>query len=341
MKRRDFISTLSVAAGIPLISTGCSTTNSRNPNSAGNNALNAVNTAKVRIGFSAWPGWFPWQVAKDQGIFPVNKGIELRWYDNYSESITALNEGKIDANSQTLGDTIAAVANGANLVVVLVNDHSTGNDKIIVSDKIKTIQDLKNKTVAVEEGTVDHFLLLQGLQSAGLKASDITILPLETSQAVRAFTSNKTDVVGCFAPFTSTALQRKKSKELFSSKNYPGSISDHLVFSRSYVEQNPDRVQAVVNAWFKTLKRKDSVEAIKIMAKLAGTSTTEYRNYAKGTRIFNHADNLKAFSTGSSMDYLNHAAQVTAKFLKDGNMIKNQPDLTGLFDDQFVKAYSG
>lgn len=341
MKRRDFISTLSVAAGIPLISTGCSTTNSRNPNSAGNNALNAVNTAKVRIGFSAWPGWFPWQVAKDQGIFPVNKGIELRWYDNYSESITALNEGKIDANSQTLGDTIAAVANGANLVVVLVNDHSTGNDKIIVSDKIKTIQDLKNKTVAVEEGTVDHFLLLQGLQSAGLKASDITILPLETSQAVRAFTSNKTDVVGCFAPFTSTALQRKKSKELFSSKNYPGSISDHLVFSRSYVEQNPDRVQAVVNAWFKTLKRKDSVEAIEIMAKLAGTSTTEYRNYAKGTRIFNHADNLKAFSTGSSMDYLNHAAQVTAKFLKDGNMIKNQPDLTGLFDDQFVKAYSG
>jgi NitT/TauT family transport system substrate-binding protein len=341
MKRRDFISTLGVAAGIPLISTGCSNTNSNNPNSADNNAPNAVNIGKVRIGFSAWPGWFPWQVAKDQGIFPANKGIELKWYDNYSESITALNEGKIDANSQTLGDTIAAVANGANLVVVLVNDHSTGNDKIIVSDKIKTIQDLKGKMVAVEEGTVDHFLLLQGLQSVGLKASDITILPLETSQAVRAFTSNRTDVVGCFAPFTSAALKRKNSRELFSSKNYPGSISDHLVFSRSYVEQNPDRVQAVVNAWFKTLKRKDSVEAIEIMAKLAGTSTAEYRNYAKGTRIFNHADNLKAFRTGASMDYLSHAAQVTAKFLKDGNMIKNQPNLTELFDDRFVKAYSG
>lgn len=340
MKRRNFISTLGVAASIPMISTGCSTTNSSNPNSA-TNAPSAANTEKVRIGFSAWPGWFPWQVAKDQGIFPVNKGVELRWYDNYSESITALNEGKIDANSQTLGDTIAAVANGANLVVVLVNDHSTGNDKIIVSDKIKTIQDLKGKTAAVEEGTVDHFLLLQGLQSVGLKASDITILPLETSQAVRAFTSNKTDVVGCFAPFTSTALKRKKSRELFSSKNFPGSISDHLVFSRSYVEKNPDRVQAVVNAWFKTLEQKDSVEAIEIMAKLAGTSTTEYRSYARGTRIFNHADNLKAFSTGASMDYLNHAAQVTAKFLKDGDMIKNQPDLTRLFDDRFVKAYSG
>ena len=23
----------------------------------------------VRLGFSAWPGWFPWQVAQEQGLF--------------------------------------------------------------------------------------------------------------------------------------------------------------------------------------------------------------------------------------------------------------------------------
>jgi NitT/TauT family transport system substrate-binding protein len=23
----------------------------------------------INLGFSAWPGWFPWQVAQDEGIF--------------------------------------------------------------------------------------------------------------------------------------------------------------------------------------------------------------------------------------------------------------------------------
>jgi NitT/TauT family transport system substrate-binding protein len=23
----------------------------------------------IKLGFSAWPGWFPWQVAKEAGIF--------------------------------------------------------------------------------------------------------------------------------------------------------------------------------------------------------------------------------------------------------------------------------
>jgi NitT/TauT family transport system substrate-binding protein len=131
MKRRYFISTIGMAASIPLISTSCSTTNSNNVKPTASVATKTKASSKIlRLGFSAWPGWFPWQVAKEREIY--NNNVELKWYDNYSESISTLNEGKIDANSQTLGDTIAAVANGADLVVVLTNDHSTGNDKIIV-----------------------------------------------------------------------------------------------------------------------------------------------------------------------------------------------------------------
>ncbi|HEX3287440.1 MAG TPA: hypothetical protein VHT50_22965, partial [Mycobacterium sp.] len=30
-------------------------------------------TAKITLGFSAWPGWFPWEVAQEQGLFAKNK----------------------------------------------------------------------------------------------------------------------------------------------------------------------------------------------------------------------------------------------------------------------------
>lgn len=64
--------------------------------------------------------------------------------------------------------------------MVLVNDNSTGNDEVIVHEGINTIADLKGKKVAVEEGAVDHFLLLLGMEKAGLKPEDIQFVPLET-----------------------------------------------------------------------------------------------------------------------------------------------------------------
>lgn len=91
--------------------------------------------------------------------------------------------GQLDANTQTLNDTISSVAAGSDQVIVLVNDNSTGNDKIIVREGINTIADLKGKKVAAEEGTVDHFLLLLGLKKAGLTQADIQFQPLETGAA--------------------------------------------------------------------------------------------------------------------------------------------------------------
>jgi NitT/TauT family transport system substrate-binding protein len=78
----------------------------------------------INLGFSAWPGWFPWQVAQEQGIFKTkNTTVNLKWFDGYLESISTLAAGQIDANSQTLGDTLSSVAGGADQVVVLVNDN--------------------------------------------------------------------------------------------------------------------------------------------------------------------------------------------------------------------------
>ncbi len=95
----------------------------------------------VRLGFSAWPGWFPWQVAQDEKIFEANNvAVDLKWFDGYLESISTLAAEQIDANSQTLNDTISSVAGGADQVVVLVNDNSTGNNKAIVREGISSIQ---------------------------------------------------------------------------------------------------------------------------------------------------------------------------------------------------------
>jgi NitT/TauT family transport system substrate-binding protein len=303
----------------------------------------SATTGQVRLGFSAWPGWFPWQVAQEQGIFKQNNvEVNLKWFDGYLESISTLTAGQIDANSQTLGDTVSSVAGGADQVIVLVNDNSTGNDKIIVSEGINSVADLKGKKVAAEEGTVDHFLLLLGMRKAGLSPKDIQFVPLETGKAAAAFVGGQVDAVAVFAPFTTQALKRSGSKELFSSKNFPGAISDHLVFTRKFLDANPDKVQAMVDSWFSTIDyiKANQAKAYEIMAKRAGVSLEEYKQYAEGTKIFTIEENLKAFQPGNDMTSLQFAATEMSKFLTNVGLAKSTPDKSKLFDDRFIQAYA-
>ena len=296
----------------------------------------------LRMGFSPWPGWMPWQVAQEKDLFAQNNvKVNLVWFDGYLDSINALTAGQLDANSQTLNDTIAPLTAGADLVVVLTNDNSTGNDKIIVREGINTIADLKGKTIAAEEGTVDHFLLLLGLQKEGLSAEDINFQPLETGKAAAAFAAGQVDAVGVFTPFTTQALKRSGSKVLFTSQDFPGAISDHLVFNRAFVDQHPTPVQGLVNTWFAALDyiQAHPDESYEIMAKRAGVSVEEYQEYDAGILIFSAEDNLKAFQPQNNMSSLPFAAEKVSEFLVDVGLTTDTPDLSQLFDDRFVRAY--
>jgi NitT/TauT family transport system substrate-binding protein len=296
---------------------------------------------KIVLGFSAWPGWFPWQIAADEGLFAKNGvTVELKYFDSYTDSLNALATGSIDANSQTLNDTLASVAGGATESIVLVNDNSTGNDEIIARPGIDSIADLKGKTVAAEQGTVDHYLLLLALQKAGLSEKDITFRPLTTDAAAAAFVAGKVDAVGVFAPFTTTALGLKGSKAVATSTDFPGAIPDHLVVSRKLLDGNAAGVQAMVRTWFDTLAwiKANPAKAVDIMAKRAGVSTADYATYGKGTTIFTLAQNLAAFAPGTTGDHLDYQAKQISSFLVSTKLVDAAPDLAGLFEPRFVQA---
>jgi len=298
----------------------------------------------IRLGFSAWPGWFPWQVARDAGLFEKNGlKVDLVWYDDYTKSIDDLTGNRIDANSETLNDALASYAAGGQPVIVLVNDNSTGNDQVIVNPAIRSIRDLKGKRIGVEVGVVDHYLLLLGLQSVGLSPKDVTIVPLVTEQAARQFAAGKLDACAVFAPFTDLAKSTGRGKVLFSSRDFPGAIPDHLVVTRALVDRRPGDVQKLVNTWYDTLDyiARNPEKSREIMARRAGVSLAEYARYRAGTRMFSLEENLEAFTPGADMAHLNYAAGSIAAFLQQTTMVKDKPAFQiGLVDDRFVRAYA-
>lgn len=296
---------------------------------------------KLTLGFSAWPGWFPWQVAEEQGLFAEHDiDVELRYYDNYTDSIRALADGEIDANSQTLNDTLQSVSRGAQLNIVLVNDNSTGNDKIVARDGITGVADLKGKKVAVEEGTVDHYLLLLALAEAELTQGDIQLIPMATDAAATAFAAGEVDAVGAFAPFTSIALARPGSRAIATSAEFPGAIPDHLVVTSELARSRPDEVQKLVDTWFDTLQwiKANKEAANEIMARRGEVTVDEYRTYEAGTTIFTRRQNLDAFTAGTTPAHLNHQAGEIVDFLVGGGQMSGRPSTEGLFDNRFVAA---
>ncbi|WP_216900106.1 ABC transporter substrate-binding protein [Synechococcus sp. CCY 9618] len=293
----------------------------------------------VKVGYSAWPGWFPWKVTEEKGLFDkAGVPVSMQWFDGYLDSINALSAGQLDCNSQTLNDTISSVAGGADLQVVLTNDQSTGNDQIIVAEGITSIADLKGKKVAVEEGTVDHYLLLLVLEKGGLTVDDVQFVPLETGAAAAAFAAGKVDAAGVYAPFTTQALKRPGSKALFTSKDFPGAITDHLVCRTEFVAQNPEKVQKIVDAWFATLKtmKDDPASTLPILVERSGVSEPEFKEYAAGTTIFTLEENRQAFKDGDTMLSLPFAAGKISDFLVDSKLIQKAPDLSNLLPSQFV-----
>ena len=339
MNRRKILSLLSVFCLSLLLTISCSQT----PQTSDSDTTEVAEEAIV-IGYSNWAGWWPWAIAEQEGLFAKNNvNVEMRWFDGYLASMEALAAGQLDGNCQTLNDTISFAADAVNgEVAILVNDNSAGNDKIIVTEDINTIEDLEGKEVAVEEGVVDDFLLTLGLESKGMERDDVEIVPLETGAAAAAFASGQVDAVGAFPPFWLTALKREGSKELFSSADFPGAIPDLLVVSQKLIDQQPEAAQALVNTWYDVMDfmEQNPERADEIMAERADVTVEELQLFEKGTRMFTIEDNLEAFSDGDNMKHMPFAAKDMADFMVGVGFIPEAPDLTTVLDDQFVKAYA-
>ncbi|MBK8131264.1 MAG: hypothetical protein IPK48_00350 [Gammaproteobacteria bacterium] len=78
-----------------------------------------------------------------RGFQKYDADVELVRFPNYTDSIQALSASQLDANSQTWGDTMAPLAAGVPLKIILANDNSAGNVALMVAPSITGFADLK------------------------------------------------------------------------------------------------------------------------------------------------------------------------------------------------------
>jgi len=286
--------------------------------------------AEVKVGVSDWTGWVAWYIAEQKGFFKKYRAdVKLVWFANYSDSISALSTGQLDANSQTWSDTLGPLAKGIPLKAILVNDNSAGNDALMVSPKVRSFADLRGRTIALEQYSVSHFVLYTALAKNGLKPSDVKVVNLAAGDAAAAFMGGRVDAAVVWNPWISQIEKSGKGRPLFTSKDMPGLIPDLLVAQDKAIRSKRKDLVGMLRAWFDTeaFIRQSPDEAIRIMAKVVGLKPDDYKVFLPGTRFFDAAANRDAFDAKSAASLV-AVAPVIGAFLEANKLIDKQPDAT-------------
>ncbi|RYD67601.1 MAG: ABC transporter substrate-binding protein [Verrucomicrobiaceae bacterium] len=311
---------------------------------AGVLALSGLAQAEtLKIAYSDWPGWIAWEIGIQKGWFKeAGVDVKFEWFD-YVPSMDAYVAGKVDAVCMTNGDALVTGATGKPSVGILINDFSNGNDMIVAAPGIASMKDLKGKKVGIEEGFVEHLLLLTGLEKAGLKPEDVTIVNTPTNETPQVLASKAVDAIGAWQPNSGQALKALPgSKPVFTSADAPGIIYDLLYVSAESLEKNKEDWGKVVKVWYKIaeyVRDEDNLDdALKILSARVNLKPEEYEPFFKGTYILTLDEALKRWEKADGLGSVYGSTKNVNAFNLKCEVYKDSQDPDKYLNPSFTKA---
>jgi NitT/TauT family transport system substrate-binding protein len=250
----------------------------------------------IRIAINVWPGYAQAYLAQEKGLFEKNNvEVELILEKSITESSGLFTNGEVDGCFGVFADTIMMNTKGAPAKGVCIMDYSDTGDVIIGKPEIQSLDGLAGKTVSFEGvNSFSHIFVLSALEKAGVHESDVRFENINASDVLAALEENRIDAGHTWEPTKSQAL-KKGYKILATTGDYPGIITDVLVFTPKIIEEKPDEIRAIVKSLFEAQDylKEHRDEAVKIMADKMGMSTEEMAAGLEGVYQPNLKENLE------------------------------------------------
>lgn len=185
---------------------------------------------------------------------PLGYAVEWAEFPGGPQLLEALNVGAVDFG--TTGETppIFAQAAGAPLVYIAHEPAAPKGEAILVpkDSAIRSVADLKGKTVVLNKGSNVHFLLVKALEEAGLAYSDVQTVFLAPADARAAFESGSVDAWVIWDPFQAAAEAATGARTL---RNGEGIVPNHQFYlgTKSFVAKD----KAVVDTLLASIAETD------------------------------------------------------------------------------------
>lgn len=289
----------------------------------------------LKVAWTLWPGWYPIIIAQEQGFFAKhNVAVEAIRYDNYAAVFPDIASQKIDGAVSGLYDLLVP-ASQTPLKVVMVTDNSDGAEGLIATADIQSPADLKGKTIGVSPSSIGEFFTVNLLRENGLTATDVTLTNID-AESVPGQMSTKIEAGYTWEPHLSQAMANN-NHVLASTADNPGLVPDVVVFQGNVVEERPEDIRNFVAAWFEAVTwwRANPAEGNAIIAKATDQNAADISIF--GVNIFDQAENMKAFTPGTTTTSLFYTGKIQLDYLISINAFNKAPDLKVLLDSSYLK----
>jgi NitT/TauT family transport system substrate-binding protein len=252
----------------------CNGSKSTEPEAGESKAADA-STPMFSLAWSEYPSWSVFGVANELGLIDGAEGklgsieqqygIDIKLEEaSYDTCLNMFTSNGCDAVCMTNMDALI-VSPGRDGVAVLPTSTSKGADACLVSEKITSIDDLKNQPVYGLKGTVSEYCFVRCLELAGYQESDFNftnqdpgIAALNMQQGAETH-----QAIMVWNPFVLQTLRdRSDVRVLFDSSQIPGEIVDMVVIGADSLSKPKaeEFVKAVAAAFYAVNRAMDDPE---------------------------------------------------------------------------------
>ncbi|MGN0413754.1 MAG: ABC transporter substrate-binding protein, partial [Lachnospiraceae bacterium] len=260
----------------------------------------------VTMAFCTWTGYSPMFIALENGYFEeAGINMDIQVIEDESTYTSLITKGSIQFLATAQDPNIKMYANGADSRYLLTMDSSEGADGLVATADIQSLDDLAGKSVALDKSASSYYFFLTALEKdSSLTEDDINVLDMgDTTEAGLAFMAGNVDAAIMWEPELSEALETVEGAHtVITSADYPNTIMDSLVVNTKFAEENPEVVDAVVEAWYKAVDflNENPEKAYELMA--SGFEEVTAEDIAAdcgGLAIYGKAENEELINSGS------------------------------------------
>lgn len=219
----------------------------------------------VRFAINVWAGWAPIILAnngfKAGKVWKTPNGkdfkVELTLIDDPVAMRDAYAAGNVHIGWGTLDMVplfMEALRKDSRVMprVYQQVDWSNGGDGIVVRDNIKSVADLRGKTIVLAQNSPSHFFALNALISGGVQPGEVSFkFTQDAFQAAAAFNADKKmSGVVSWAPDIYNLAKVKGNRMLVNTGTANKLIADVWFARADFAKDNPDIVEGLVRGIF-------------------------------------------------------------------------------------------
>lgn len=287
-------------------------------------------TKKMTLAFCTWAGYAPMFIAKEKGYFDeYGYDVDIQIIEDESTYGSLFSSDSIQALGQVMDRDLVQYSAGAPEAYVCTMDASTGGDGLVATGDIKTVDDLKGKTVALDKSATSYYFFMQVLSDSNITEEDVTISDMGNDEAGEALLAGNVDAAVTWDPILSQCAE--KGTLLASSKDYDKTIIDILTVSTKFAEENPEVYDVLTDCWNKSVDylNENFEDGCAIMAKGLDLDAEEVQAECAGITFYDKAMN-EEFADTSKEGNVKEIAASMAKFWMDKGEMEND-EIDGFF----------